>query len=82
MTELIGTVTARPRSEYHEDMGPVLWWTFPVDSAPYVGSPSWDDWPLRDDSDAGEDYYTHWTPIPMPPRPWPSDSAGDTNGNG
>jgi hypothetical protein len=29
----------RPLSEYHEDMGPVLWWKFPIEEAPYVGSP-------------------------------------------
>jgi hypothetical protein len=31
---------ARPISEYHEDMGDVLWWKFPVVEAPYVGSPN------------------------------------------
>lgn len=30
----------RPLAEYHEKMGPVLWWSFPVREAPYVGSPS------------------------------------------
>jgi len=30
---------ARPISEYHEDMGNVLWWKFPIDEPPYVGSP-------------------------------------------
>lgn len=29
----------RPIEEYHEDMGPVLWWTFPVVEAPYYGTP-------------------------------------------
>lgn len=32
--------TPRPLSEYHEDMGDVLWWKFPVEEAPYVGSPN------------------------------------------
>jgi hypothetical protein len=30
---------ARPISEYHEDMGPVLWWRFPIEEPPYVGTP-------------------------------------------
>lgn len=30
---------ARPIAEYHEDMGTVLWWKFPVVEPPYVGSP-------------------------------------------
>lgn len=29
----------RPLSEWHEDMGPKLWWRFPIDEPPYVGSP-------------------------------------------
>lgn len=31
--------TARPLAEWHEDMGPKLWWKFPIEEAPYVGSP-------------------------------------------
>jgi hypothetical protein len=30
---------ARPLDEWHEDMGPVIWWFFPMTEAPYVGSP-------------------------------------------
>jgi hypothetical protein len=26
-------------SEWHEDFGPVLWWRFPVNEPPYVGTP-------------------------------------------
>lgn len=29
----------RPLDEWHEDMGPVLWWVFPLSEPPYVGSP-------------------------------------------
>jgi len=29
----------RPLSEWHEDVGPVLWWKFPLDEPPYCGSP-------------------------------------------
>lgn len=32
-------VKARPLGEWHEDIGPVLWWKFPLAEAPYVGSP-------------------------------------------
>lgn len=31
---------ARPIDEYHEDMGDVLWWKFPITEAPYVGRPT------------------------------------------
>jgi hypothetical protein len=30
---------ARPLEEWHEDMGPKLWWKFPIEEPPYVGSP-------------------------------------------
>jgi hypothetical protein len=33
-------VTPRPIEEYHEDMGPVLWWKFPIEEPPYVGTPN------------------------------------------
>lgn len=48
---------ARPRVEWHEDDGDVMWWKFPVVEAPYVGSPLADDFP---------DYVTHFTKIPVP----------------
>jgi len=51
---------ARPIEEWHEDMGEQLWWRFPIDEAPYVGSPTYNDWPS---------YHTHFTPIPMPDAP-------------
>ena len=53
---------ARPLDEWHEDFGDVLWWRFPVDEPPYVGTPLDTDWP---------GYHTHWTdiPIPLPPPP-------------
>lgn len=31
---------ARPIEEYHEDMGPVLWWRFPIEEPPYCGGPN------------------------------------------
>lgn len=48
---------AKPLSEWHEDIGEALWWTYPMTGPPYVGSPLWNDWP---------GYHTHWTPIVIP----------------
>lgn len=49
---------ARPLSEYHEDFGDVLWWSFPVNEPPYVGT----------NNDSGfPSYVTHWTPLPPLP---------------
>ncbi len=44
-----------PLADWHEDLGPVLWWSFPVQEAPWCGSPGDSDWP---------GYHTHWTPLP------------------
>jgi hypothetical protein len=57
-------ITARPIDEWHEDLGDVLWWTFPVNEPPYCGSPMDVDWP---------DYHTHWTPIVIPAVPAPKE---------
>ena len=51
---------ARPLEEWHEDYGDVLWWIFPIEEPPYVGSPLDMAWP---------GYHTHWTLIPMPQPP-------------
>lgn len=48
---------ARPLKEWHEDIGDVLWWKFPIEEPPYVGSPLDLNWPS---------YHTHWTPIVIP----------------
>ena len=52
---------ARPLEEWHEDYGDVLWWKFPIEEPPYVGSPLDENWTA---------YHTHWTPIviPQPPK--------------
>lgn len=51
--------TARPYSEWHDDIGPVLWHIMPIQCAPYVGDPMCCDWPFK---------YKHknlfWTPLP------------------
>ena len=52
---------ARPIKEWNEDFGDVLWWKFPIEEPPYVGSPLDEKWP---------GYHTHWTfiPVPHPPK--------------
>lgn len=50
----------RPLSEWHEDLGEALWWRFPIEEAPYSGSPLDTNWP---------GYHTHWTPIIIPAPP-------------
>ncbi len=55
-------VRPRPLAEWREDIGPVIWWRFPLDEPPYVGSPLDCDWP---------EYHTHWTPIIIPLDPAP-----------
>lgn len=44
--------TLRPRAEYHEDYGPVLWFLVPICEPPIVG---WEE--------HAEKYHTHWAPI-------------------
>lgn len=51
---------ARPLDEWGEDYGDVLWWTFPIEEPPYVGSPLDANWP---------GYHTHWTIINVPEPP-------------
>ena len=48
---------ARPIEEWNEDFGDVLWWKFPIEEPPYVGSPLDEKW---------SGYHTHWTFIPIP----------------
>lgn len=48
---------ARPLAEYQSELGDVLWWQFPVNQRPYVGSPLDSRWPRR---------HTHWTMLPTP----------------
>jgi hypothetical protein len=50
---------ALPLDEYHEDMGPVTWWSFPIREASWIGSPNDSDWP---------EYHTHFTPHPRIPE--------------
>lgn len=52
----------RPFEEWHEDYGDVLWWRFPLEGPPYIGSPLDEDW-------VDDGYFTHWTPLPIPQNP-------------
>ena len=76
---------ARPEAEWHEDIGPVLWWRFPIDEPPYVGTPLDLGYPVEIRVGMnGEDhvqrylvggwpgYHTHSTPIIAPNVPTPT----------
>lgn len=78
-TLLTRQVKARPLSEWHENTGLVLWWKFPIEEAPYLGSPL-DQGRLVKCNFRGTiiwknvggwpGYHTHWTPIgPLPSPP-------------
>lgn len=54
------TIQPVPGDQWHDDDGDVLWWRFPVEEPPYVGSPLCDDWP---------DYHTHFTRLDVPADP-------------
>ena len=59
-------VEARLAEHWHEDIGPVLWWNFPVEEPPYCGTPLDEHFPK---------YKTHFTTIDMPneiekPKRW------------
>lgn len=54
-----------PLNEWHEDVGNVLWWFFPVSEPPYCGTPFDDEWPTIN----GESYHTHFTRISIPKPP-------------
>ncbi len=70
---------ARPISEYHEDMGNVLWWKFPINEPPYCGTPldcgravevtlsaHRVDKMMRANIGGWPGYHTHFTPLPAP----------------
>lgn len=60
-------IKAQPADDWHEEYGEVLWWHFPIEEPPVVGSPiSYN----PDGSPTVPDYCTHWTPIycPRPPE--------------
>lgn len=55
--ELQRLTQARAADTWTDGNGPVLWWMLPVSEAPYVGTPSDQNWPGT---------HTHWTPLPAP----------------
>ena len=74
----------RPLSDWTEEVGDVLWWRFPIEEAPWIGSPlsvghTVEVW-TRDAPETRvvcrgyvggwPGYHTHWTPLPsMPENP-------------
>lgn len=48
---------AQLAEKWHEDIGPVLWWDFPVEEPPYCGTPLDEDFPK---------YKTHFTELRIP----------------
>ena len=50
-------VIAHLAEKWHEDIGPVLWWNFPVEEPPYCGTPLDEHFPK---------YKTHFSMIDMP----------------
>jgi hypothetical protein len=70
---------ARPLDEWHDDMGDVLWWKFPVTEPPYCGSPlslghtvevhAHDGLKARFEVGGWPGYHTHFTPIVTPEEP-------------
>jgi hypothetical protein len=79
MSEIASDIVARPLADWHEDDGPALWWRFPIDEPPYVGTPLDLGYTVEVHVTAGlvslgnvggwPGYHTHWTPIPLPARP-------------
>ena len=85
-------LTPLPLSQWNEYVGAVLWWKFPVDEPPYVGTP-FDlghtvELHTRDRGDGPRiaarttiggwpGYHTHWTPLPIPPNPPGSETDGE-----
>lgn len=69
--------------EYHEDMGPVMWFQFPIEEPPYVGTPLDCGHPYKvsivatdgtDECMTGTvggwpGYHTHWIPLPKVVKP-------------
>ena len=63
-------ITPRPLAEWFEDDGVVLWWRFPIEEPPYVGTPLDDDWPVMATATGGTtNYATHWTRLLIPEEP-------------
>jgi hypothetical protein len=72
--EIRTALPVKPLADWNDEIGPVLWWRFPIQEPPWVGTPLDSDWPIEDDGDEVP-YYTHWMPIPLPINP---DDPDDT----
>lgn len=72
--KLRAVYVARPADEWHEDMGPVLWWTDPIDEPPHVGGQTDLGYPIEVHTNrgvvakgyvgGGPDYHPFFTPLP------------------
>jgi len=51
--------TPRRFDDWHEDIGNVLWWSFPIGEPPYSGEPYDDEFPFEYD-----DLSVGWVPLP------------------
>lgn len=69
MLRQLARPVAIPGEAYEIDMGDVMWWRFPIDEPPWLGTPGDSDWP---------GYHTHFTPCPAEPvLPLPSGEASN-----
>lgn len=56
------TQEAYPINRWHEDDGTVLWWRYPVEEPPYVGTPLDTEW----EENEYDQWYTHWSRLELP----------------
>lgn len=88
---IAGIREPRPIDDWHEELGPALWWKFPVVEPPYSGTPNDLGQTIEVSVDDGVNlakrsfdvgpfpsYVTHFTPILVPknPGPMPPPAAG------
>lgn len=55
--DIIDSIIPKPKEEWNEEEGLCLWWEFPVNTQPYVGTPLDKDFPSN---------VTHFTKIEQP----------------
>jgi len=63
---------ALPFAQWHEDQHSVLWWKFPINEPPDVGTPLSSDWPFG----ATEESDLFWTPLLSPTAAWSFPTGG------
>lgn len=67
LTQATASNALRPLDEWHEDDGPVLWWHWPIQEPPWVGTPLDSDWLVHEEGDAPPrdiPWRTLWCPLP------------------